>query len=74
VRRDFASPHFLCPISCKPKTCPNSKEKTEPNMKTLLRPLKWSCAALLAVALPAVAQTTDTWSGAVDANWSTAGN
>ncbi len=43
-------------------------------MKTLIRPLKWSCAALLAVALPAVAQTTDTWSGAADANWSTAGN
>jgi hypothetical protein len=43
-------------------------------MKNLIRPLKWSCAALLAAALPAVAQTTQTWNGSVDANWSTSGN
>ena len=44
-------------------------------MKTLLNSIKWPCAAILALALPAVAQTTDTWTGGgADANWQTAAN
>jgi fibronectin-binding autotransporter adhesin len=45
-------------------------------MKSLIRLLNPTaiCVAALAAALPVAAQTTDTWNGSVDANWSTAGN
>lgn len=44
-------------------------------MNKLIRPLKLSCVAMFAAALPAMAQITNTWNGGgADDNWSTAGN
>ena len=43
-------------------------------MRTYIRLLKLSCAALLAAALPAMAQINNTWNGSAGANWSTAAN
>ena len=44
-------------------------------MNKLIRPLKLSCVAMFAAALPAMAQITNTWNGGgADDNWTTAGN